>query len=103
MDAITQVGWIEVTVLEAGQRTVDDRVRQRPRHDPDERRRAVTPATTKWRGWGPGLPYGRVVAEYHGRYISIVESVPGRDRGGRPPLHRRPPVLRMNATPCKVL
>jgi two-component system, NtrC family, sensor histidine kinase KinB len=45
----------------------------------EERRKAFQPGyTTKRRGWGLGLPLARrVVAEYHGGRIAIVESVPG--------------------------
>ena len=45
-----------------------------------ERRRAFEPGfTTKRRGWGLGLALARrIVREYHGGRISILESVPGR-------------------------
>jgi signal transduction histidine kinase len=44
-----------------------------------ERRKAFVPGfSTKRRGWGLGLALARrVVHEYHGGRISIVESVPG--------------------------
>jgi len=47
---------------------------------PEERRRALEPGyTTKRRGWGLGLALARrVVREYHGGRIQIVDTVPGR-------------------------
>lgn len=47
---------------------------------PEERRRALEPGyTTKRRGWGLGLALARrVVREYHGGRIQILDSVPGR-------------------------
>jgi NtrC-family two-component system sensor histidine kinase KinB len=83
MDAIDKKdGWIEVTVRwKRDERTVELIVRDNGRGmAPDERRRAFTPGyTTKRRGWGLGLTLARrVIAEYHGGRISIVESVPGR-------------------------
>ena len=83
MDAIDKPdGWIEVTVRWLrDQRLVELIVRDNGRGMTlDERRRAFTPGfTTKRRGWGLGLALARrVVAEYHGGRISIVESVPGR-------------------------
>jgi two-component system, NtrC family, sensor histidine kinase KinB len=83
MDAIDKKdGWIEVTVRwKRDERTVELIVRDNGRGmTPDERRRAFTPGyTTKRRGWGLGLTLARrVIAEYHGGRISIVESVPGR-------------------------
>jgi len=77
-----QDGWIEVTVRWLrDERLVELIVRDNGRGmTQDERRRAFTPGyTTKRRGWGLGLALARrVVAEYHGGRISIVESVPGR-------------------------
>ena len=83
MDAIDKKdGWIEVAVRwKREERTVELIVRDNGRGmTQDERRRAFTPGyTTKRRGWGLGLALARrVVAEYHGGRISIVESVPGR-------------------------
>jgi signal transduction histidine kinase len=83
MDAIDKKdGWIEVTVRwKRDERTVELIVRDNGRGMTlDERRRAFTPGyTTKRRGWGLGLTLARrVIAEYHGGRISIVESVPGR-------------------------
>ncbi len=47
---------------------------------PEERRRALEPGyTTKRRGWGLGLALARrVVREYHGGRIQIIDTVPGR-------------------------
>ncbi len=62
-------------------RLVDLSVRDNGRGmSPDERRHAFDPGySTKRRGWGLGLALARrVVHEYHGGRISIVESVPGR-------------------------
>jgi two-component system, NtrC family, sensor histidine kinase KinB len=83
MDAIDKKdGWIEVAVRwKREERTVELIVRDNGRGMTlDERRRAFTPGfTTKRRGWGLGLTLARrVIAEYHGGRISIVESVPGR-------------------------
>jgi signal transduction histidine kinase len=83
MDAIDKKdGWIEVTVRwKRDERTVELIVRDNGRGMTlDERRRAFSPGyTTKRRGWGLGLTLARrVIAEYHGGRISIVESVPGR-------------------------
>jgi len=83
IDAIDKKdGWIEVTVRwKRDERTVELIVRDNGRGMTlDERRRAFTPGyTTKRRGWGLGLTLARrVIAEYHGGRISIVESVPGR-------------------------
>ena len=65
---------------------------------PEERRRAFDPGyTTKRRGWGLGLALARrVVHEYHGGRIQIVESVPGRGTAVAvtlpvPPLHETGP------------
>ena len=83
MDAIDKKdGWIEVTVRwKRDERMVELIVRDNGRGMTlDERRRAFSPGyTTKRRGWGLGLTLARrVIAEYHGGRISIVESVPGR-------------------------
>jgi signal transduction histidine kinase len=83
MDAIDKPdGWIEVSVRwKREERLVELIVRDNGRGmTPEERRRAFDPGyTTKRRGWGLGLALARrVVAEYHGGRISIVESVPGR-------------------------
>ncbi len=70
----------------------------------EERRKAFEPGySTKRRGWGLGLALARrVVGEYHGGRITIVESVPGigtavavalpvpPPRAGRPPNPREP-------------
>ena len=83
IDAIDKPdGWIEVAVRwKREERIVELVVRDNGRGmAPEERRRAFEPGfTTKRRGWGLGLALARrVVTEYHGGRISIVESVPGR-------------------------
>ena len=63
------------------EQVVELRVRDNGRGmSPEERRRALNPGyTTKRRGWGLGLALARrVVREYHGGRIQIVDTVPGR-------------------------
>ncbi len=65
---------------------------------PEERRRAFDPGyTTKRRGWGLGLALARrVVHEYHGGRIQVLETAPGRGTAVAvalpvPPLHESGP------------
>jgi signal transduction histidine kinase len=83
IDAIDKPkGTIEVTLAwKREERLVELCVRDNGRGmSPEERRRAMNPGyTTKRRGWGLGLALARrVVREYHGGRIQIVDSVPGR-------------------------
>jgi len=72
---------IEVSLAwKRGEREVELCVRDNGRGmSADERRHAFDPGySTKRRGWGLGLALARrVVREYHGGRISILESVPG--------------------------
>ncbi|MGH7680706.1 MAG: sensor histidine kinase [Candidatus Eiseniibacteriota bacterium] len=82
IDAIDKPkGLIEVTLAwKREERLVEFGVRDNGRGmSPEERRHAFDPGyTTKRRGWGLGLALARrVVHEYHGGRILIVESVPG--------------------------
>jgi len=83
IDAIDKPkGTIEVSLVwKREERLVELCVRDNGRGmSPEERRRALEPGyTTKRRGWGLGLALARrVVREYHGGRIQIVDSVPGR-------------------------
>ena len=83
IDAIDKPkGTIEVSLVwKREERLVELCVRDNGRGmSPEERRRALEPGyTTKRRGWGLGLALARrVVREYHGGRIQIVDTVPGR-------------------------
>ena len=83
IDAIDKPrGTIEVSLVwKREDRLVELCVRDNGRGmSPEERRRALEPGyTTKRRGWGLGLALARrVVREYHGGRIQIVDTVPGR-------------------------
>jgi signal transduction histidine kinase len=83
IDAIDKPkGTIEVSLAwKREERLVELCVRDNGRGmSPEERRRAMEPGyTTKRRGWGLGLALARrVVREYHGGRIQIVDTVPGR-------------------------
>jgi hypothetical protein len=83
IDAIDKPkGVIDVSLQWKGaERVVELSVRDNGRGmTPEERRRAMDPGyTTKRRGWGLGLALARrVVREYHGGRIQIVDSVIGR-------------------------
>jgi len=83
IDAIDKPkGTIEVSLTwKREERVVELCVRDNGRGmSADERRRALDPGyTTKRRGWGLGLALARrVVREYHGGRIQIVDTVPGR-------------------------
>ena len=83
IDAIDkQKGTIEVSLAwKREDRLVELCVRDNGRGmSPEERRRALEPGyTTKRRGWGLGLALARrVVREYHGGRIQIIDTVPGR-------------------------
>lgn len=75
-------GLIEVSLVwKREERLVEFCVRDNGRGmPPEERRHAFDPGyTTKRRGWGLGLALARrVVHEYHGGRIQILESAPGR-------------------------
>ena len=84
IDAIDKPkGTIEVSLVwKREERLVELCVRDNGRGmSPEERRRALEPGyTTKRRGWGLGLALARrVVREYHGGRIQIVDTVPGRE------------------------
>jgi signal transduction histidine kinase len=101
IDAIDKPkGIIEVSLVwKRDDRAIEFCVRDNGRGmSPEERRRAFKPGyTTKRRGWGLGLALARrVVHEYHGGRIQIVESVPGRGTAVAvtlpvPPLHEPGP------------